>query len=835
MSVRVVVVDHRPTTRAVLRQLFETWGWDVVGEATDANEALAAARTSGPDLIVCDPSGGDPDLANLPTLVEPLGAPAVVSIVDFPHELAASRGRAVLKGVPTEHLRAIFLDALAARAAAQDGEPSEAPPVQDSPAAPEPEVATERDAEASLTGDSAEERRRAARALLAEPATAERAARAGQAVTDPDREVRQLALHALEDNPRLAPAAALEAAAVDPDPGVRARALRLLGRAGHAAHASLLASHVAADFEEPLRRAALSALIDLTGRAGADMDQASVASVVRAFGMADPELFEQLEQDLGRAALSLGVARVEAYSSDPRPEVAAGAARLVEAAGRVPVPPTPPKAPAARAAPATWPWPPPSDVVPPEAVPSDARDAGESEGDPLARVLSDPRADTRLAAIEALEPPLGPAEAVVLDNVVRSDTSVPVVLAAARALAGAPAPARLQAAEACLAHPSQEVRLAGVDLVPADDDGSILLVRLLSDPDFAIVSASAAAFERFPSAEVLVMIWPVLRTLDRRTVDLLIEKLIFADRPMTTRLARNASHSPDAADRALGLRVLVALGAESVGDRLERALADPARQVRRTAVEAFRDHPALVSVEAVGPRIHDPDVEVRRLTVETLAAAGDDRALIYLLEAARDPVAEVRIPAREHLLLRCLTPSARMLVSALGVANLRTVAAELLAHAPERTAELIAQALPEADIETRAAMARVLSTSAAVELLSSVLASPDPERRRVALRGLALAQEEASAPAVIACVEDPEADIRRDACILLGQLKDPAATAALRRVLVGDPDMEVVAAAETALRRLTEVEPGETPSEGGAEVDLSDSGRSTTDNDAERC
>ncbi|HEX5268324.1 MAG TPA: HEAT repeat domain-containing protein [Acidimicrobiales bacterium] len=923
VSVRVVVVDHRPTTRAVLRQLFETWEWDVVGEAADANEALSLARTANPDLIVADPAGGDPDLANLPTLVEPLGAPAVVSIVDFPHELAASRGRAVLKGVPTEHLRQIFLDALAARAADQEEEPAdgsdpagesagttEAPagaaaPVEAAAEADEVPDAAGADAggdatraddtgdaprtEPSLTSDSVDERRRAARALLAEPATAERAARAGMAVTDPDREVRQLALHALEDNPRLAPSAALEAAAVDPDPGVRARALRLLGRAGHAAHASLLASHTSADFEEPLRRAAVAGLIDLVGRTGSDLDQASLAAVVRAFGLVEQETLEPVAAELGRAAQALGLPRVEAYSSDPRPEVASGAARLIEAAGRAPSaqaqpdPGSRPSAPAERsrpgatrasapdlspvAAPPTDAGPPvvsfppaalQPDVPPPGAevplppataggagtVPSGleerlgsaeaavriagirmAAETGALDGALLARVLSDPLTEVRLAAIGVLDTPLSAAPALVLDNVVRSDTSVPVVLAAARALLSAPPAARLQAAEAALAHPSREVRLAGVDLVPADDDGSTVLVGLLADPDPAIVTAAAGALERFPGPEVLVMIWPVLRMLERRTVDLLVDKLIAADRGLTRRLARNAVQSPDPADRALGLRVLVALGADSVGDRLERALGDPARQVRRTALESLSTHPELVSVEAVGPRIHDPDVEVRRLTVEALAVAGDDRALNYLLEAARDPAAEVRVPAREHLLARCLTPSARMLVSALGAPNLRTVAAELLGHAPERTAELIAQVSTEADVETRAAMARVLSAPAAVDVLLASLTSPDPERRRVALRGLALAHQPRSAAAVTICLEDPEADIRGEAARLLGTLGDPAAVVALRRVLVGDPDMEVVRAAEEALRRLTEVQPNDAPS--GAErpepdVDLSE-------------
>jgi DNA-binding NarL/FixJ family response regulator len=51
---RILIVDDHPLTRDALSALLTQQGFEIVGEATDGEEALAAARASGPDLVLLD-------------------------------------------------------------------------------------------------------------------------------------------------------------------------------------------------------------------------------------------------------------------------------------------------------------------------------------------------------------------------------------------------------------------------------------------------------------------------------------------------------------------------------------------------------------------------------------------------------------------------------------------------------------------------------------------------------------------------------------------------------------------------------------------------------------
>jgi DNA-binding NarL/FixJ family response regulator len=71
MPERILIVDDHPLTRDALSALLTQQGFEIVGEAADGEEALAAARASAPDLVLLDLTmPGMDGLSALPKLRE---------------------------------------------------------------------------------------------------------------------------------------------------------------------------------------------------------------------------------------------------------------------------------------------------------------------------------------------------------------------------------------------------------------------------------------------------------------------------------------------------------------------------------------------------------------------------------------------------------------------------------------------------------------------------------------------------------------------------------------------------------------------------------------------
>jgi DNA-binding response OmpR family regulator len=124
MRPRIVIVDDDPSFLATVRVVLESEGFDVVGEALNGLDGVAAAAEFQPDIVLVD--------VNLPDIdgfevVERLsegvvGAPPVVltsirSAADFGNLIETSRARAfITKADITGEALAGFLDGGAATA-----------------------------------------------------------------------------------------------------------------------------------------------------------------------------------------------------------------------------------------------------------------------------------------------------------------------------------------------------------------------------------------------------------------------------------------------------------------------------------------------------------------------------------------------------------------------------------------------------------------------------------------------------------------------------------------------------------------------------------------------
>jgi len=111
MAERILLVDDHPLTRSALAGLLTQHGFDVVGEASDGEEAVEAAGRLAPDLILLDLSmPGLDGLSALPRLREAAPKCEVVVLTASGTEenlLGAIRGGAagyLLKSEPPERI-----------------------------------------------------------------------------------------------------------------------------------------------------------------------------------------------------------------------------------------------------------------------------------------------------------------------------------------------------------------------------------------------------------------------------------------------------------------------------------------------------------------------------------------------------------------------------------------------------------------------------------------------------------------------------------------------------------------------------------------------------------
>ena len=112
MSPRILIVDDHAGFRSIAREMLETEGFDVVGEAPDGASGLAAARALGPDVVLLDVQLPDMSGLEVASLLARGPGPAVV--------LTSSRDIAELGGLDRRHARGFIPKAELSGAALAD-------------------------------------------------------------------------------------------------------------------------------------------------------------------------------------------------------------------------------------------------------------------------------------------------------------------------------------------------------------------------------------------------------------------------------------------------------------------------------------------------------------------------------------------------------------------------------------------------------------------------------------------------------------------------------------------------------------------------------------------
>lgn len=114
MPKRVLIVDDHKPFRAVARELLESAGYVVAGEAADAAEALAAVAAESPDAVLLDVQLPDSDGFAVAKALAAADGPAVVLISsreadDYGRRVESSGARGF---IPKSKLSAATLAAL---------------------------------------------------------------------------------------------------------------------------------------------------------------------------------------------------------------------------------------------------------------------------------------------------------------------------------------------------------------------------------------------------------------------------------------------------------------------------------------------------------------------------------------------------------------------------------------------------------------------------------------------------------------------------------------------------------------------------------------------------
>lgn len=279
-----------------------------------------------------------------------------------------------------------------------------------------------------------------------------------------------------------------------------------------------------------------------------------------------------------------------------------------------------------------------------------------------------------------------------------------------------------------------------------------------------------------------------------------IEKLVAA-------AGQSLAAAPPAARVAI-VHVLSGVHDQRASELISAALEDVEIEVRIAALRSLAERGQAVPRAVIRCRT-DASVEVRTAAVEVLASVRTGEAVDHLIHYAADPAPEVRSAARSALGDRRTEEVARSAMRALRDPLMRRAAVSILGDLGAAGAPLIVSELPEAPEEVRGDLEEALRIGGGVDRSRQDLRHPAAKVRIEAVRLLRLLGATDANEDLVEALSDPSSAVRKEAIEALADIdKNRTSVARLKEVFLSDPDLEVVAAAETALRQLDPVDPG---------------------------
>jgi len=366
---------------------------------------------------------------------------------------------------------------------------------------------------------------------------------------------------------------------------------------------------------------------------------------------------------------------------------------------------------------------------------------------------------------------------------------------ARRALMRNPSPEAGDALRAALKGADKPFRIALIDALGFRREGRFvkLLIAQAADADMEVRLHAVEALARIGSPEAQATVAALLGKGEGHARDqannaylALAERLAAAgDRTAALRLFRPLL---DAKETHLRCAALIGIGKAGSARDVDTLVAAIGRgpEQRETATRALVLLPDKEATGAIVAKAKSADAALKARLAGVLGQRGDDAAVPFVLDAAKDNDPGVRVAAYRSLGALKAEAAVGVLIAAVGAekeAPQRLAAEQALARIPgKKAADAIAAAIGKSQKDAKAGLLRALAghrDPVHLAVLLDAAKDPDAGVRVAALEALALLDAPKAVPAILDALNAEDKAVRAAAAYALRRTRSKEATAAI--------------------------------------------------------